>query len=130
MGAKGASRVGFRGAAAGERRDSASLLLGAAVLSALALVFFGGGCAGPKTPAKRTVVFWQFSPLTAVQPILAKFEAENPTIHVEVEQLTWQSGREKIVAAIAAGARPTAKSARRSSPDWSRTARCGPFQQD
>lgn len=99
MGAKGASRVGLRGVAAG--------ILGGAVVFAFAvLVSFGAGCAGKKAPSKRTVVFWQFSPLTAIQPILAKFEAENPTIHVEVEQLTWQSGREKIVAAIAAGRPP------------------------
>jgi multiple sugar transport system substrate-binding protein len=107
MGAKGASRVGLRGAAAGGRRDSAFPVLGVAFVSALAvLVLLGTGCAGNKGPAKRTVVFWQFSPLTAIQPILARFEAENPTIHVEVEQLTWQSGREKIVAAIAAGRPP------------------------
>jgi multiple sugar transport system substrate-binding protein len=66
---------------------------------------FGIGCA-KKDSGKRTVVFWQFSPLAAIQPIIDKFEAENPDVDVQVEQLTWQSGREKIVAAIAAGRPP------------------------
>jgi len=63
------------------------------------------GCS-PKASGKRTVVFWQFSPTAAIQPILTRFEAQNPDLHVQVEQLTWQSGREKIVAAIAAGQPP------------------------
>ncbi len=76
-----------------------------AALTASALIFFGVGCA-KNDSGKRTVVFWQFSPLAAIQPILDRFEAENPAIHVQVEQLTWQSGREKIVAAVAAGRPP------------------------
>src|SRR5262245_6890608 len=64
-----------------------------------------GGCAR-KGDAGRTVVFWQFSPLASIQPIVARFEAEHPGIHVRVEQLTWQTGREKIVAAVAAGLPP------------------------
>ncbi|MGH7682252.1 MAG: extracellular solute-binding protein, partial [Candidatus Eiseniibacteriota bacterium] len=85
---------------------AAPALRATVLLAITALVLLCLGCAKDKAPGKRTVVFWQFSPLTAIQPILAKFEAENPTIHVEVEQLTWQSGREKIVAAIAAGKPP------------------------
>jgi multiple sugar transport system substrate-binding protein len=44
--------------------------------------------------------------LTAIRPVLDRFEAENPGIKIQVEQLTWQSGREKIVTAIAAGRPP------------------------
>ena len=94
MGAKGDSRVG------GFRPRGAAVTLATA-----ALIFFGIGCT-KKDSGKRTVVFWQFSPLTAIQPIVDKFEAENPDLDVQVEQLTWQSGREKIVAAIAAGRPP------------------------
>jgi len=72
-----------------------------AVAAALAL----GGC-GQGGTGKRAVVFWQFSPLTAIQPILDRFHREHPDIEVQVEQLTWQSGREKMVAAIAAGRPP------------------------
>jgi len=110
MGAKGDSRVagagpraarisaGWAAAAALAARASASVVLAS-------LVLFGIGCAR-KDSGKRTVVFWQFSPLTAIQPIVDRFEAENPNLDVQVEQLTWQSGREKIVAAIAAGRPP------------------------
>ena len=74
-------------------------------VAALALALALAGCAG-RSPEKRTVVFWQFSPLTAIQPVLDRFHREHPDVIVQVEQLTWQSGREKIVAAIAAGRPP------------------------
>jgi multiple sugar transport system substrate-binding protein len=73
---------------------------GAAALFVLAV----SGCA--KKPAGNVIVFWQFSPLPAIQPVIDRFEAANPGVDVQVEQLTWQSGREKIVAAIAAGRPP------------------------
>jgi len=72
---------------------------------AAAAVLLAGGCARPPA-GKRVVVFWQFSPLAAIQPIVARFEADHPDVRVQVEQLTWQSGREKIVAAVAAGVPP------------------------
>ncbi|HEY3217135.1 MAG TPA: extracellular solute-binding protein, partial [Candidatus Eisenbacteria bacterium] len=69
-----------------------------ALLAALA---FGVllGCA----PSKQEIVFWQFWPVEVVNPLLEKFERENPDTEVRMEQLTWQSGLEKITAAIAAG---------------------------
>lgn len=70
-----------------------------------AILLLPCGCT-KKDSGRRTVVFWQFSPLSAIEPVLARFEAENPDLDVQVEQLTWQSGREKIVAAIAAGRPP------------------------
>jgi multiple sugar transport system substrate-binding protein len=70
----------------------------------LAALLGFAGCAPHSS--NRTVVFWQFSPLTAIQPVLDRFHREHPDIDVKVEQLTWQSGREKIVAAIAAGRPP------------------------
>jgi multiple sugar transport system substrate-binding protein len=57
------------------------------------------GCA----PAKHEIVFWQFWPMEVVNPLLEKFEREHPDTEVRMEQLTWQSGLEKISAAIAAG---------------------------
>lgn len=76
-------------------------VLAVTLAAALALT----GC-GRREPATRTVVFWQFSPLDAIQPVLDRFHQEHPGIEVKVEQLTWQSGREKIVAAVAAGRPP------------------------
>ncbi|HEU4723690.1 MAG TPA: extracellular solute-binding protein [Candidatus Eisenbacteria bacterium] len=83
--------------ATGHRRV-ATLALAALLLVSLA------GCGKKREP--NVIVFWQFSPLTAIQPVLARFEAENPGWKVQVEQLTWQSGREKIVTAVAAGRPP------------------------
>jgi ABC-type glycerol-3-phosphate transport system substrate-binding protein len=48
-------------------------------------------------------VFWQFWPADVVQPILERYEKEHPDVHVRMEQLTWQSGLEKITAAVASG---------------------------
>lgn len=60
------------------------------------------GCA----PARREVVFWQFWPAEVVQPLIDQFQKENPGVQVRMEQLTWQSGLEKITAAMAAGNAP------------------------
>jgi multiple sugar transport system substrate-binding protein len=71
---------------------------------AAALVLLTLACA----PAKQAneVVFWQFWPLEVIEPVVRRFEAQNPTIHVRVEQLTWDNGRDKITAAVAAGNPP------------------------
>ena len=73
----------------------------AVVIAALALGV-QLGCA----PAKQEIVFWQFWPVEVMNPLLEKFERENPDTEVRMEQLTWQSGLEKITAAIAAGTVP------------------------
>ncbi len=96
MGAAGDTRV-VRARA--RIRRLATVVLAAA----LALAFLAGCARGPK---RHVVLFWQFSPLDAIQPLLDQFEQENPDLDVQVEQLTWQSGREKIVAAAAAGQPP------------------------
>ena len=59
----------------------------------------------PATKA-RTIVFWQFWAPDVVQPLLDRFEKEHPRWKVQMEQLTWQSGLEKITAAIASGKVP------------------------
>jgi len=82
------------------RLAAAAMVLTASALAVLA----GGGCGHGS--GKTALVFWQFSPLATIQPVLDRFRAENPGIDLQVEQLTWQSGREKIVAAIAAGRPP------------------------
>jgi len=94
MGARGHSRL------LKEARRAAG---GALLLLVLAAALAGCGSRGR---AKQTVIFWQFSPLEAIRPVLDRFAAENPDLNVQVEQLTWQSGREKIVAAVAAGRPP------------------------
>lgn len=54
----------------------------------------------------NTIRFWQFWDLAVIGPIVAEFEAQNPGVKVEMEQLTWKSGLEKIQAAVASGTQP------------------------
>lgn len=60
------------------------------------------------TPQKKVdeVVFWEFWPVDVIQPLVTRFEAENPGLEVRIEQLTWDNGRDKITAAVAAGTPP------------------------
>jgi multiple sugar transport system substrate-binding protein len=79
---------------------SAVVLLSACLL-ALAL---SGLCCEKQSGTK--IVFWQFWPSEVISPIIAEFERENPGIKVEMQQLTWQNGFEKIVAAVSSGTQP------------------------
>jgi multiple sugar transport system substrate-binding protein len=54
----------------------------------------------PKSQTQE-VVFWQFWPAEVIDPLLRDFEREHPGVTVRMEQLTWQSGLEKITAAVA-----------------------------
>jgi multiple sugar transport system substrate-binding protein len=76
------------------------------MLAALAVALTLAGCGGDKKPSPRTrqvVVFWQFFPAEQINPVLDEFRRQNPDVDVQMEQLTWQSGLEKITAATAAG---------------------------
>ena len=62
---------------------------------------------GKKSGSRSTSVhLWQFWDIAVVAPIIAEFEKQNPGLHVEVEQLTWATGLEKIQAALASGTQP------------------------
>lgn len=56
--------------------------------------------------AARVVKLWQFWDAALVEPLVREFEAANPGVRVEMETLTWASGFEKIVVAIASGKAP------------------------
>jgi len=62
-------------------------------------------CSGKKD-GETVITFWQFWDMAAVEELVREFEAENPGIRVDVEQLTWQSGLQKIQAAVASGTQP------------------------
>ena len=47
------------------------------------------------------LVFWNFWEPRHIQPIIEKFEAENPGVKIKNEQLTWNNGLDKIVISIA-----------------------------
>lgn len=71
-----------------------------AVLSLAALVLSCGG------RTSNEIVFWQFWPMDVITPLVERFEQENPGLEVRVEQLTWEGGKDKITAAVAAGNPP------------------------
>jgi len=73
-------------------RSAIAAVLGVAIACVLA-------CA-PKSQSQE-IVFWQFWPAEVIDPILRQFEKEHPGTTVRMEQLTWQSGLEKITAALA-----------------------------
>ncbi len=80
----------------------------AAVWATLLLALAAAGCGGKggKSAGPVTVTFWEFFPEATVRPLVERFEAEHPDVRVEMQQLTWQSGLEKITAAAAAGNPP------------------------
>lgn len=77
----------------------------AIVVGVLCLVA-SSSCGKKSGPATTTLHFWQFWDMAVVSPIIAEFEKRNPGVHVEVEQLTWATGLEKIQAALASGTQP------------------------
>jgi multiple sugar transport system substrate-binding protein len=79
-------------------------VLNAAAAAAVAGVLSVGGC-GEKDD-RPTIRFWQFWDIAVIQPMIDQFESEHPGVTVEIEQLTWKSGLEKIQAALASGTQP------------------------
>lgn len=75
-------------------------------LAALVAVAAVVGCGGEAGRDDKPLRFWQFWDVAVVEPMIREFEAQNPGVKVEVEQLTWKSGLEKIQAAIASGTQP------------------------
>src|SRR3989304_2926880 len=88
------------------------------VLSSLLLVLLvagvPGGCGkeqAEKAAEGCTVIrFWQFWTEPKARAVITKavedFEAANPEFKVEITDLTWNDGHQKIVAAFAGGAVP------------------------
>jgi multiple sugar transport system substrate-binding protein len=74
------------------------------VITAAVLVVVA--CAKNESSDRTVVHFWQFWDLAVIQPIIDEFEAQHPDVDVEVEQLTWATGLEKIQAALASGTQP------------------------
>jgi multiple sugar transport system substrate-binding protein len=71
----------------------------------LALVA-GLSCGKKQSGDDQVVRFWQFWDIGVIQPLVAEFERQNPGVRVEIEQLTWATGLEKIQAALASGTQP------------------------
>ncbi len=73
---------------------------------ALAVALALGACGKKASTGKVVVHFWQFWDLAVIEPQVAAFEALHPDVDIEVEQLTWATGLEKIQAALASGTQP------------------------
>lgn len=85
------------------RIGQSTLALGAiGVVAAVALNAAGCGKGG----GANTVVFWEFWPREQIQPVLDDFKKLHPEITVDVQQLTWSDGPQKITAAVASGTVP------------------------
>ena len=52
--------------------------------------------------AATEIRFWQFWDPEWINPLIEKFEKENPNIKVSLERLTWTDGFNKIVTALSA----------------------------
>jgi len=96
--------AGFRAAAlVAAALVAAAFAAAALVAAALALP----GCAKRGGPSEERVVrFWQFWNRDLIAPQVAAFEKANPGVRVEMETLTWATGFEKIVVAIASNDAP------------------------
>ena len=90
------------------RRSRLLALVVAGALAGLTAAVLLGGCQDRRERAGAPVqlTFWQFWRTEWIRPLLDQFETEHPGIRVELQQLTWQSGLEKIEAAVAAGTAP------------------------
>jgi multiple sugar transport system substrate-binding protein len=90
------------------KRSRVLVLTVSLALAALAAGVLLIGCerGGKRAGAPVQLTFWQFWRTEWIRPLLDRFEAEHPGIRVELQQLTWQSGLEKIEASVAAGTAP------------------------
>ncbi len=74
----------------------------------LIMVLLALSCA--KQPRQRTIEFWQFwtdpKAKPVIESIVAQFEKNNPEWKVNITDLTWSDGHQKIVVAFGAGNPP------------------------
>lgn len=81
------------------------------LLIAVVMLFTGCGGGGESSNDGKTVItFWHFQSepgqKKALQERIAAFEAENPTLHVELQDLSWNDGKTKLVNAFNADVAP------------------------
>ena len=84
-------------------------LFGTPIVIFAIILFSALAVAGPchAKEKKITLTLWELSANEQLmQKLLDKFEAENPSIKVELQQLTWEYGLDKFVISLAAGNPP------------------------
>ncbi len=72
-----------------------------ALALAAALVLAGGCAPAPRPPEE--VVFWLSEPPAAIEPIVRRFEAENPALRVRVLPIAREAMADSIASALAGG---------------------------
>lgn len=87
------------------------VLLSIAALIVVAGAFAGGSkepAAAAKPAEPQVVKFWYHfdNPEVAINPLIQKFESENPGIKIVAERVDWGSYYQKLVTAVAAGTPP------------------------
>lgn len=85
------------------------MMVGFTTLFAVAVLLLS--CSSQKHGANQiTLSFWQFWTDPEVKPVLLgqikKFEGQNPGVKVEVTDMTWASGHEKIVVSFGSNSAP------------------------
>ena len=87
-----------------------SCILVLILLIASTALFAGGRSEGTQGESGGTQVvkFWYHfdDPETALNPLIEKFEAENPGIKIEAERVAWDTYNQKLLTAVAGGYPP------------------------
>ncbi len=97
--------AGARGRHAIARTARRLLVLPAVACAAAVLA--ASGCAPRRAGDDITLRFWAMGAEgEAVQPLIADFEAENPGIHVEVQQIPWSAAHEKLLTCVVGRSTP------------------------
>ena len=74
---------------------------------AAALAFVAGCSDASARDGRRELSVWAFGAEgEAIGPMVRAFEAENPSIHVRVQQIPWTAAHEKLLTAFVGGALP------------------------
>lgn len=80
------------------------------VLVAFLLMASCGESAGDRQSNRTTISFWHFQSepgqKKALLARIEEFEKEHPDVHVDLQDLTWKQGREKLMAAFSSGTAP------------------------
>lgn len=82
------------------------------ILPALLLILFAGviSCTSEGPKGEVTLEWWQFWTDPAIKPAIEKmvadYEAANPNVKIDLTDLTWANGHEKIVVAFSSGTAP------------------------
>lgn len=77
----------------------------AAAAAAAAALLLAVGCAPTPRPPED-VVFWQFGPPAVLEPLVRRFEGENPGVRVRLERVDRWTVADSVNAALAAGTPP------------------------